>query len=94
MFNQMEWGGYLLHELWPSQRVFFDGWTDFYGEPLTREYLKVAQMEPGWADVLERYDVGWVIFRTKSPLVGTLASSGAWSEVYRDDLATILIRRS
>ncbi len=32
MFNEFTWGGYLLYRLWPEQKVFIDGQTDFYGE--------------------------------------------------------------
>lgn len=92
MFNDMAWGGYLLHELWPAQSVFFDGWTDFYGEPLTREYVRVVQLEPGWRDVLDKYGVRWVIARSGSGLVAALSND--WTTVYHDDVATVLVRKS
>jgi hypothetical protein len=92
MFNQMEWGGYLLQELWPEHRVFFDGWVDFYGEPLTREYMRVVRLEPGWRDVLAARDVGWVVVRADSSLAAELERAPDWQLRYRDDLAVILAR--
>ncbi len=56
MFNNFIWGGYLLHE-WPEQRVFIDGGTDHYGEKLFNEYIQVWNLEPGWRDVLKRWDI-------------------------------------
>jgi hypothetical protein len=94
MFNNFIWGGYLLHELWPSQRVFIDGQTDFYGEALTQEYLTVQDVKPGWRDVLDRYDVQWIIFRSDSPLEQVLMASGNWDTVYRDSMAVVLTRHS
>ena len=92
MFNDFAWGGYLLHELWPSQRVFIDGQTDFYGEALTQDYLAVANVKPAWRDVLDRYDVQWIVFRSDSALEQVLLASGGWDTVYRDPLAVILTR--
>jgi hypothetical protein len=93
MFNDLSWGGYLIHELWPTQRVFIDGQTDFYGEALTREYLDVTQLRPNWHVVLDRYDVQWVIYRSDSALEQVLVASGEWDQVYRDAVAVILTRR-
>jgi hypothetical protein len=92
MFNEMAWGGYLLDQLWPAQPVFFDGWTDFYGEPLTREYVGVVQLEPGWRDTLDKYGVRWVITKSGSGLTAMLAASPDWRTVYQDDVAAVLVR--
>jgi hypothetical protein len=94
MFNKFEWGGYLLHELWPAQQVFIDGQTDFYGEALTQEYLDVADVKPAWRDVLNRYDVRWVIYRSGTALEQVLIESGEWDTVYRDSMAVVLSRRA
>jgi hypothetical protein len=94
MFNNFIWGGYVLHELWPAQRVFIDGQTDFYGEALTQEYLDVQDVKPGWRDVLDRYDVQWILFPSDSALEQVLIASGNWDTVYRDSMAVILTRHS
>ena len=93
VFNNLAWGGYLLLEQWPLQRVFIDGQTDFYGEALTREYLDVVALAAGWEAVLDRHDVAWVLFPTDSALVRRLADTPGWRAAYRDDQATILIRQ-
>jgi hypothetical protein len=61
MFNYFPWGGYLLYRFWPSERVFIDGQTDFYGERLTRQYEQVITLAGGWQNVLSRYRVDWVM---------------------------------
>ena len=93
MFNQFVWGGYLLHELWPTQRVFIDGQTDFYGDAVTQEYLDVEAVKPDWRDVLDRHDVQWIIYASDSPLEQILIASGEWDAVYRDSVAVIFTRR-
>ncbi len=93
MFNEFTWGGYLLYRLFPQKRVFIDGQTDFYGEALTREYLQILNAEPGWQDVLARYQVQWVIVPASRALAQELAKSDEWREFFRDDRAVVYIRK-
>jgi hypothetical protein len=89
MFNEFNWGGYLLYRLWPSQRVFMDSQTDFYGEALTREYEKVITTSDGWQGVLEKYDIKWVMVSSDSPLVDKLSEAG-WHKSF-DDATTVIL---
>ena len=89
MFNYFPWGGYLLYRLWPDQQVFIDGQTDFYGEDLTREYETVISLDDGWEDVLEKYNVGWVIVPVDSLLARELQKMDGWQQVYRDNTTVI-----
>ena len=90
MFNNFIWGGYILYRMWPQQLVFIDGQTDFYGEALTREYTQVMSLQDGWEEILEKYEVSWVIVQSDKPLVGALHEQLDWNIVYRDGTATIL----
>ena len=93
MFNEFNWGGYLLYRLWPDKKVFIDGWTDFYGETLTREYLQALNAEPGWNTILDRYNVQWVIISPTRALAARLDESPAWSLRYEDGIAGVWVRR-
>jgi hypothetical protein len=42
MFNEFDWGGYLVLTLSPRRQIFMDGHTHIYGEALTREYETVS----------------------------------------------------
>ena len=61
MFNEFDWGGYLLLRLWPTYQIFMDGHTHIYGEALTREYEQVLAQSDGWQKILNKYDVRWAI---------------------------------
>lgn len=89
MFNEFDWGGYLLLELSPRQQIFMDGHTHIYGESLTREYETVISMRDGWKEILETYDVEWSIVRADSPVAGALLHEN-WQILYQDDTAIIL----
>ncbi len=93
VFNEFTWGGYLLYRMWPQQRVFIDGWADFYGDALTREYLQAVNAEPGWNAVLDRYNVQWVIIPPTRALAAQLDASPTWTRRYEDGTAGVWVRR-
>jgi len=93
MFNEFTWGGYLLFELRPEQKVFIDGQTDFYGEGVAKDYVTIRQAEDGWQMLMEKYAVDWVILPPEAPLVGILqGDSKNWRTVYQDEVAVVLNR--
>jgi hypothetical protein len=90
MFNEFDWGGYLLLKLRPRQQIFMDGHTHIYGEALTREYETVITQRDGWREIFEKYQIQWAIIRKDSPIAESLAKLN-WDTVYEDDTAIILV---
>ena len=82
MFHEFAWGGYLVFA-WPEQRIFIDGGTDFFGEDLFKEYSRVKQRQPGWRDVLKRWDISLALLQRK------WASRTNWS---RPALGAVVLR--
>jgi hypothetical protein len=91
IFNNFIWGGYLLYA-WPEQRVFIDGGTDHYGEKLFNEYIRVANLEPGWRDILKRWDIELALLPPDSRLADELVHDGAWRPWFCDSVSVILRR--
>ena len=91
MFNEFDWGGYLLYHLWPSQKIFMDGHTHIYGDQLSREYVAIMARSPGWEESLEGYGVSWAILRSNNPFASSL-HEGGWQDIYRDE-TTVVLRR-
>jgi hypothetical protein len=89
MFNEFDWGGYLLLKLSARQQIFMDGHTHIYGEALTREYETVTFLGNGWQEIMSRYQIKWAIVRAESPIAQALKEEG-WMTVYDDDTSTIL----
>lgn len=89
MFNDINWGGYLLFRLWPAQKVFADSQTDFYGEALVREYEQILTAQEGWQNALERRAIAWAILPPNAPLASALQSAG-WRVFYSDTTAIVL----
>jgi hypothetical protein len=89
MFNDFNWGGYLLHRLWPQHKVFIDSQSDFYGEDLLREYDQIVSANGDWQDLLEKYHVDWVIVPVDSPLAERIESASNWEIIHHDNVAVV-----
>ncbi len=93
MFNDFNWGGYLLYRLWPAQRVFIDSQSDFYGEPFVRQYAAIMDGSADWRGLFNQYGVGWVVIPPSAPLAHALQQDAAWQQAYQDGTASIYIHR-
>jgi len=94
MFNNDGWGGYIIYRAYPDYKVFFDGRSDMYGVEFMKEYIKVARVNLGYEEVLDKYKVDWVLYNANSPLCLLLAETGNWKLVYADETANILLKDS
>jgi hypothetical protein len=89
MFNEFDWGGYILLRLWPNQQIFMDGHTHIYGENLTREYEQIITLDNGWENIFDKYQIKWVIVRTNAPVAKALKENH-WTAIYQDNTTVIL----
>jgi hypothetical protein len=94
MFNNDEFGDYIIFTAWPAYRVYIDGRSDMYGEKYGGDYLKIADVQPGWKEILKKYGVSWVIFNTQSPLTAALHDQIDWQAIYSDSVATIFVKNA
>jgi hypothetical protein len=91
MFNEFNWGGYILYRAWPEQSVFLDSQSDFYGEALLKDYEQISSLRGDWEKLLETYQVSWAIIPSSGALTTGLRKQG-WEAVYQDPTAVILIK--
>ena len=89
VFNQYEWGGYLIDRLYPAERVFIDGRADLYG-PLVVDYDRIVRGD-GWQESFDRYGVNVALLSPKLPLVADLKAAG-WTAGYEDSDQIVLVR--
>lgn len=90
MFNDFNWGGYLLYRLWPRELVFVDSQSDFYGESLMRDYETIMLAQNDWHSLLDQYQIEWALIPTNSPLADQLKNENDWTVVYEDPVAAII----
>ncbi len=90
LFNSYNWGGYLTWEL-PEYPVFIDGRTDLYNDEVINQWLLVVGAEPGWQDVLDRWQVRLILLEPGTPLIRHLENAG-WQVTYEDEIAVVFAR--
>ncbi len=93
MFDNDEFGDYIIYAAWPDYKVFFDGRSDMYGSERMKEYYKVINFEPGWEQVVEKYRIDWIIYDAKSALSRYLRAGTGWKLIYADKVAHIFVKK-
>ncbi len=88
IFNEYNWGGYLIYRL-PESRVFVDGRTDLFGDEVLDDYLLIMRSGEGWEDLVRDYDLDYLLLRRDSPLALSAEKSG-WDVLYKDDTTVIM----
>ncbi len=106
MFNEYGYGGYLLYELYPQQKVYFDGRSDLYlccemPDTLQFSYYKRLPNDQ-YKKILDRFwnknKISFVILRTEKDTVlrkieSILQNDPDWSLVFWDDVTIIFVRK-
>ena len=89
-----QFGGYLIYRFYPKMKVFIDGRSDFYRTgTVVDDYLRITNLKPDWAMLLDKYDVEWLLLKQEAPLAGAAKATGAWVSIYSDKTAELLVRR-
>jgi hypothetical protein len=100
IFNDYDWGGYLIWKLYPSTRVFIDGRADLYANSVNNrqddpalfdQFAETYQFKGSWGRSIERWNIRIVVVPTDSALAVGLRSAPGWMVVYEDSQAIILV---
>lgn len=78
LYTTDEWADYLLYRNYPKQRVFFDGRSDFYGERLGREFLRMSAGYHDWDKLLKKHKIDAVMAPPGTALASLLKLSPEW----------------
>ncbi|MBU0708090.1 hypothetical protein KKG41_07050 [Patescibacteria group bacterium] len=95
MYNEYNHGGYLVWN-YPEKKVFIDGRMAIWeldGKNVYTDWQIIGRGEDGYLELLDQYDVDWVIVRWQLKLADELRKNDDWEEIYRDDLVSITIRK-
>ncbi len=93
MFNDLNWGGYILYRLWPGKQVFIDSQSDFYGEALIRQYAGIFIADTNWDVELRQYNINWILVSPQTNLAKAASSAPDWQLAYEDSVAVIYVRK-
>lgn len=92
MFNDDEFGDYLIYASWPRYKVFFDGRSDMYGTALLKDYMKIRSFEDGWEKTIDKYGIKWIFYDTDSQFARYLEERDDWKLIYQDKVASIFVK--
>jgi hypothetical protein len=93
MFNEYFYGGYLIWQLGPQQKVFIDGRADLYEySGVFQDYMKIATLDRETLPLLQRYHITSCLIDKKGPLATLLAASGDWKQEYSDENSAIFVQ--
>lgn len=94
MFNDINYGGYLMFRLWPKHQVFVDTRIEpFIGGAWEDAVNAIYCTSPGsWQQVFDNYDINFAVLSPCAPLSSVLRERSDWVCVYHDEKAVIFIR--
>ena len=87
-----QWADYLIYRNYPTQRVYFDGRSDFYGEKLAIEFTSLVNGQKGWQETLNRRDFDLALAPANWPLVSLMRNDPNW-RLLDDDGKVLLFER-
>jgi hypothetical protein len=87
-----QWADYLIYRLYPNQRVFIDGRSDFYGPALGTDYHALLTAGRHWPELLAEYRFDLALIPVEWPLATLLEGDPGWHLVDRDSVAEVLVR--
>ncbi len=91
VFTSDQWGDYLIYRLYPQQKVFMDGRTDFYGDAFVTKYQHIFSARYDWESDLKQFGVDAVMVKPDAPLATALKESSNWQLLF-DDGSVIVFR--
>jgi hypothetical protein len=92
VFNDDEFGDYMIYAAWPQYRVFFDGRSDMYGDFWGEQYAAIARVRPNWEEVIEKNNFSWIFFPANRPLSTLLLEKKNWRLIYADKVANVFVK--
>lgn len=91
VFNDYNWGSYLLWAAYPQYPTFVDGRTDVFPGRVFEDYVVLWSAQRNWQGLLQEYGIRLVLLPPEAPLVRALEDRG-WPVRYRDNAAVVLER--
>jgi hypothetical protein len=98
IFNNYDIGGYLIHQLFPGQRVFVDNRPEAYSTEFFQKYITAQEDEVAWEQLDTEYGFETIFFHRRDltpwaqPFLIKRIQDEAWMPVYVDDEALILVK--
>ncbi len=78
LYTTDTWASYFVYQLFPYQRTFIDGRSDFFGDELVDDYCHILTAKYDWERKLDAHRVDSVVLHPDDPVVSALKESRNW----------------
>jgi hypothetical protein len=93
LLNDPQCGDVLILALHEDAKVFIDTRFDMYGIKIFEPLYIMANGLAGYENLLRDYQIDWVFFPPRTPLLARLRESPDWRTAFEDEAAVIMVRR-
>jgi hypothetical protein len=90
IFNEYNWGGYLIWNL-RDFTVFVDGRTDLFGDEIIGEWIEISKAENNWQNKLDHWEINYILIRPDRPLAAAAAET--WETLIHNEEIILLGRK-
>lgn len=97
IFNQFNYGSYLIYRFFPKKKVFIDGRTELYGEDFSKSYQKILSIDKDTINnTFNKYNINTVLLSERGFDFGNLSNyffnNLNWALVYFDENSLIFLK--
>lgn len=94
MYNDTNWGSYLIWRLWPEYKVFADNRLHLVPEEIWKDNCEVHHGYGNWEEILDKYNVSFVVLSKKDNkrTIKFIKDNAGWKEVYEDKAGAVFVR--
>lgn len=94
LFNNYDWGGYLIFHLHDKEIYpFIDGRADIFSKHTMEDYHTLYSLTPNWREKIKEYQFDAVLFQKNLSLPAELVNTGEWKVYYKDDISVLLVKK-
>ncbi|RKX59112.1 MAG: hypothetical protein DRP37_07020, partial [Thermodesulfobacteriota bacterium] len=95
MYNDINWGSYIIWRLWPEYKVSADNRLHLVPGEIWKDYSDVEYGLANWEKILDKYKISFVVLSKKDNkrTIGFIKNSPGWKEVYEDDVGAVFVRK-
>jgi len=97
VLNRYFLGGAISALCGPEFKVFIDGRNDLFPRQVRADYRKLVSLEPGWAEIIERYNPRYLLWSRMnygSALVAALRLQGGWRSLLEEKAGMLWVKDS
>jgi hypothetical protein len=88
-FDNYDWGGYLIWNLYPWRHVYVDGRPDMYGDHFMDQYIAAYNGSASWRTVFTANTLCYALVDPASGIAHALSMDHAWVLRYHDNRAAL-----